>query len=220
MPSFAPPESPSHTRHQKSGKNHSLMPDAFSDEFPQEAFSDGEFALEIKRDFPHPIQSVWNLMTEPEGLAEWAPFDVHQSLNSPVGQAILIIQAEATDTDSPQNSAPAADEFKAHEPPLSLSESEILACQPPNLVAFNWDSDHVQFRLTAINLDLTEVTLTHYVTEPEWLTQVAAGWHICLDVAVMALAGTSPGRVVGAAAKKHGFAKLEQYYQQKFTTMR
>ncbi|MCX8506822.1 MAG: SRPBCC domain-containing protein [Alphaproteobacteria bacterium] len=182
--------------------------------------TDREYALEIKRDVPHPIQSVWHLMTEPEGLAQWAPFDVHQTLNSPIGQAIIIIQAEATDTASRQKSAMAEEESKAQEPPLSLTESEILACQPPHLVAFNWGGDHVQFRLTAINPDLTEVTLTHYVTEPDWLTQVAAGWHICLDVAVMALDDTSPGRIVGNAAMKYGFAKLHQQYLQKFTTGR
>ncbi|MDI9349571.1 MAG: SRPBCC domain-containing protein [Candidatus Symbiobacter sp.] len=166
----------------------------------------GEYGLQIKRDFSHPLASVWHLITEPEGLAEWAPFDAHQSLDGAVGQAIILIMAAGgTGTE-------AASEDSA----LDLLESEILRCEPPHHLAYNWGSDRLQFDLIGVRDDLTSLCLTQMVTEPELIAHNAAGWHICLDVAALALAGESAGRVVGRDALRFGFANLCAAYQHRF----
>jgi hypothetical protein len=41
---------------------------------------------------------------------------------------------------------------------------------------------------------------------------VAAGWHICLDVAERNLAGEPIGRIVGEAARDYGWEQLNDAY--------
>ena len=173
----------------------------------------GEYGIQIKRDFDAPIDIIWHYLTEPDALAEWAPFDAHQSLDGAVGQAIVLIMAGVDGEKKRDENRGVEDENSA---PLDLIESEILASEKPTLLSYNWGSDRLQFDGLAVAENLTELTLTQMVTEPEYLAQNAAGWHLCLDVLALALSGASPGRIVGKTALKYGFARLVGQYQQKF----
>jgi len=58
----------------------------------------------------------------------------------------------------------------------------------------------------------TRLTLRHTVEDRKWLPMVGAGWHICLDVADLYLAGQPIGRIVADEAKKHGWDRLNEAY--------
>jgi hypothetical protein len=62
----------------------------------------------------------------------------------------------------------------------------------------------------------TRLTLRHTLAERSWLSRVAAGWHICLDVAERALDGRPVGRIVAEDAKRFGWERLNTEYAQRF----
>ena len=54
-----------------------------------EVRKDGEtWTLVLVRDLSHPPQKVWQALTNPEDLREWAPYDADRSLGA-VGTAAL-----------------------------------------------------------------------------------------------------------------------------------
>jgi hypothetical protein len=58
----------------------------------------------------------------------------------------------------------------------------------------------------------TRLTLQHAISDRNWIPKVAAGWHICLDVADRFLAGQPFGRIVGDHARQHGWEQLNDAY--------
>ena len=58
----------------------------------------------------------------------------------------------------------------------------------------------------------TRLTLRHTVQAEDQLPKVAAGWHICLDVADRLLAGNPVPVIRGAEAKKYGWQDLADAY--------
>jgi len=53
------------------------------------------------------------------------------------------------------------------------------------------------------------------VASKEWMSKVAAGWHICLVVAEHMLDGSPIGRIVGSDAKTFGWERLDDAYAAK-----
>ena len=62
----------------------------------------------------------------------------------------------------------------------------------------------------------TRLTLRHTVQGREWLPKVAAGWHLCLDVAQHLLDGDPVGPIRGADAVHYGFNELNDAYEREF----
>ena len=62
----------------------------------------------------------------------------------------------------------------------------------------------------------TRLTLSHTVSGPEWLPKVAAGWHICLDVADRWLHGKPVGRIAAEDAMRFGWGALNESYTARF----
>ena len=84
-----------------------------------EVRKDGEkWTLVLVRELPHAPAKVWQALTEPEHLREWAPFDADRSLGA-VGTAQLSTVG-----------APA---------PL-VSETQVKRADAPKLLEFNWGS--------------------------------------------------------------------------------
>ncbi|BCB82605.1 hypothetical protein Pflav_090150 [Phytohabitans flavus] len=48
-----------------------------------------------------------------------------------------------------------------------------------------------------------------------WLSMVAAGWHICLDVADLLLDGRPIGSIVADEAKEFGWEELRDGYAER-----
>ena len=63
----------------------------------------------------------------------------------------------------------------------------------------------------------TRLTLRHRLADRDWLPKVAAGWHLCLDVAEQLLAEQPVPPVRGQGAREHGWDELAAAYAAKLT---
>jgi uncharacterized protein YndB with AHSA1/START domain len=150
---------------------------------------DGSWALVFRRRLAQPPQQVWAALTEPDQLAQWAPFTADRPLHS-TGPVTLL----ATDQPGPRQIA-----------------ATVLAARPPHLVEYTWGDDVLRWELAADGAG-TALRLTHVRAGREQAGMLAAGWHICLDVAAELVAGSPIGRIVGADALDHGWTELNRRY--------
>jgi uncharacterized protein YndB with AHSA1/START domain len=146
------------------------------------------WTLIMVRELRHPPARVWGALTEPAQLRAWSPFDADRDLGAP-GDARLIMAGEADPQPMP---------------------STVRHAERPTLLEYTWGDDVLRWELEA-TASGTRLTLRH-TTNREWLAKVAAGWHICLDVAERALDGAPVGRIVAEEAKQHGWERLEREY--------
>lgn len=149
----------------------------------------GRWALVFRRRFAQPPTQVWDALTEPDRLAQWAPFTADRPLRHP-GPVTLLV------TDQPDV------------PPIAAT---VLAVDPPHLVEYTWGEDLLRWELAADGTG-TALRLTHVQAGREQAGMIAAGWHICLDVAAALVAGSPIGRIVGADALDHGWTELNRQY--------
>jgi len=160
-----------------------------------EVRKDGEkWTLILVRDLSHSPDVVWNALTEPEHLREWAPFDSDRNLGA-VGTAKLTTVGAPT--------------------PL-VSESQVKRAEAPNVLEFNWGGQDVRWELRPLTGGGTRLTLWHNINRG-FISMGAAGWHICLDVLERLLSGRPLGRIVGADALKFGgWQRLNAEYAKLF----
>jgi uncharacterized protein YndB with AHSA1/START domain len=162
--------------------------------FGAEVQKDGEkWTLVLVRDLRHPPAKVWQALTDPDHLREWAPFDADRSLAT-VGTANL------TTVGAPK--------------PL-VSETQIKRADAPKVLEFNWGGQDIRWELEPVGSG-TRLTLWHSINRG-FISMGAAGWHICFDVLDRLLAGHPIGRMVGADALKFGgWQRLNAEYAQQF----
>ncbi|WP_394828129.1 SRPBCC family protein [Pendulispora albinea] len=150
---------------------------------------DGEkWTLVLVRDLRHPPARVWEALTEPEHLREWAPFDSDRSLGT-VGTAKLTA---------------------AGSPKPQVSESRVKRADPHKVLEFSWGAQDVRWELEPLG-NGTRLTLWHNI-ERGFISWGAAGWHICFDVLDRLLAGEPLGRIVGGEATKFDWQRLTAEY--------
>ena len=160
---------------------------------PVERERDGDrWTLVFIRDLKHPRTKVWTALTDPEHLDAWSPFRPDRDLGT-TGPATLTMMDGAESVDSKAN---------------------ITRADPPELLEYQWDADLLRWDLAEIEGG-TRLTLRHTVQAESWLPQVAAGWHICLDVADRLLAGRPVPVIRGQEAKKYGWQELADAYAAK-----
>ena len=94
-------------------------------------------------------------------------------------------------------------------------ECEVRQAEAPRLLEYTWGESVLRWELEAIESG-TRLTLRQTLDDPKWLPKVAAGWHICLDVAERALDGHPIGRIVAGEAKRFGWERLNADYAQRF----
>lgn len=156
-----------------------------------EAHTDGErWSLVFRRDFRHAPPSVWRVLTGPAELAEWAPFDVDRDLGHP-GEVTLTM-------------AGGGEPVPGH----------VQRAEAPALLEYTWGDDVLRWELEPIRAG-TRLTLRHTVQDRDWLAKVAAGWHLCLDVADLLLAGQPIGRIAGPEALQFGWSRLHEQYAER-----
>jgi uncharacterized protein YndB with AHSA1/START domain len=155
-----------------------------------QAVPDGDrWVLNLVRDLRHPPETVWRALVEPSQLGAWAPWTADRPLDSPGPVTLTMIDGEAR-VDLP---------------------GEVLVARPPELLEYTIGPDTVRWQLSPATAG-TRLTLRHSVPGPDWLTKVAAGWHICLAVAEHLLDGDPVGPITGRQALEHGFADLQDGY--------
>ncbi len=139
------------------------------------------WTLVLVRDLAHPPAKVWQALTDPAHLREWAPFDSDASLGT-VGTARLTTVGAPT--------------------PL-MSETRVRRADTPRALEFNWGDQQLRWELEPLGSGGTKLTLWHSI-DRRYIAMGAAGWHICLDVLDRLLADRPLGRMVGPEAIKFG----------------
>jgi uncharacterized protein YndB with AHSA1/START domain len=146
-----------------------------------EVKKDGEhWTLILVRELRHPPALVWQALTDPAQLSEWAPFDTDRNLAA-VGPAKL----STVGTPTPQ-----------------VSETTVKRAEAPRLLEYSWGSNELRWELEPTGSG-TRLTLWNNI-DRRYISWGAAGWHICFDVLERLLAGEPIGRIVGADAMKFG----------------
>ena len=154
---------------------------------------DGEnWVLILVRELHHPPKKVWQALTDPAHLREWAPFDADGSLAT-VGTAKLT----TVGTPTPQ-----------------VSETRVTRADAPRILEYNWGGYDVRWELEALGAG-TRLTLWHNI-DRRFISMGAAGWHICFDVLDRLLSGTPIGRIVASDALKFGWSRLNAEYATQF----
>jgi uncharacterized protein YndB with AHSA1/START domain len=150
---------------------------------------DGEkWTLILVRELRHSPEKVWQALTDPAHLRQWAPFDVDGSLGA-VGAVKLTWVGTPT--------------------PL---ETRVTRADAPRLLEYN----DTRWELEALGGGGTRLTLWHNI-DRRFISWGAAGWHVCFDVLERLLAGEPIGRIVGAEAMKFGgWQRLNAEYAKQF----
>src|SRR5271154_6323348 len=131
------------------------------------------WTLVLVRELRHPPTKVWQALTDPAELREWAPFDADRNLGT-VGPVTL----STVRTPTPQ-----------------ISATSVTRADAPSLLEYRWGDNSMRWELEPLATG-TRLTLWHSIG-PKFISMGAAGWHICFDVLDRSLAGHPIGRIVG-----------------------
>jgi uncharacterized protein YndB with AHSA1/START domain len=158
------------------------------------AHRDGDrWTLVMVREFRHAPAKVWDALTDPAQLREWAPFDVERNLET-TGPIILTMVGGSS---------------------ADVMDGNVTRAVRPRVLEYTWGPDVLRWELEPTDAG-TRLTLHHTVGDRTWLPKVAAGWHICLDVMARAVAGQPIGRIVAGEAKQFGWDRLNAEYAKSF----
>ena len=155
---------------------------------------DGDnWTLILVRELRHAPEKVWQALTDPAHLREWAPFETDSSLST-VGTVKLTWVG-----------APA--------PP---QETKVTQADAPKLLEYDLGGMVMRWQLEAV-AGGTRLTLWHNI-DRRFISWGAAGWHISFDVLDRLLSGTPIGRIAGADAMKFsGWQRLNAEYAKQFS---
>jgi len=150
---------------------------------------DGEkWTLILVRELRHSPEKVWQALTDPAHLREWAPFEADGNL----GTAGTTVNLTWVGT------------------PMPL-ETKVTRADAPKVLEYN----DTRWELEAIGGG-TRLTLWHNI-DRRFVSWGAAGWHICFDVLDRLLAGQPIGRIAGSEAMKfEGWQRLSTEYAKQF----
>jgi len=150
---------------------------------------DGEkWTLILVRELRHSPEKVWQALTDPAHLREWAPFEADGNL----GTAGTTVNLTWVGT------------------PMPL-ETKVTRADAPKVLEYN----DTRWELEAIGGG-TRLTLWHNI-DRRFVSWGAAGWHICFDVLDRLLAGQPIGRIAGSEAMKFGgWQRLSTEYAKQF----
>src|SRR3954463_7720627 len=161
-----------------------------------EVRKDGEqWTLILVRQLRHSPEKVWQALTDPAQLREWAPFDTDGSLDT-VGATVNLTTVGA--------------------PKAYVSQTRVTRAEAPRVLQYNWGDKDVRWELEAAAGGGTRLTLWHNI-DRGFISMGAAGWHICLDVLDHLLGGSAIGRMVGMDVMKfEGWQRLNAEYAAQF----
>jgi uncharacterized protein YndB with AHSA1/START domain len=156
---------------------------------------DGDkWTLILVRELRHSPAKVWEALTEPSHLREWAPFDADASMGT-AGAAVKLTTVGA--------------------PTPHVTETTITRADAPKLLEYTWGGNDIRWQLEPSGQG-TRLTLWHNI-DRRYISMGAAGWHICFDVLDRFLAGQPTGRMVGPDAMKFGgWQRLNAEYAKQF----
>jgi uncharacterized protein YndB with AHSA1/START domain len=146
-----------------------------------------KWTLILVRELRHSPEKVWQALTDPVHLREWAPFVVDASLSA-VGTVNLTWVGR----------------------PMPI-ETKVTRAEAPKMLEYG----DMRWELEASGGG-TRLTLWHKI-DRRFIARGAAGWHISFDVLERLLAGNPIGAIVGADAMKlAGWQRLVAEYSKQF----
>jgi uncharacterized protein YndB with AHSA1/START domain len=119
----------------------------------------GRPAVRFERIYRHPVERVWQAVSDPAELKHWFP-SPEVSYEPRVGGAMTL------------GGDPYAES--------SSTEATVLAWDPPHRFAFQWGDDELQLTLTPVE-DGCRLELVDFLAENGAAARNAAGWEVCLD---------------------------------------
>ncbi len=154
-----------------------------------EVRKEGEkWTLILTRQLRHPPEKVWQALTEPAHLREWAPFDVDASLGTVGTVNLTWMGAQPT--------------------PIP---TKVTRADAPRVLEYGdtrWELEP--------SAGGTRLTLWHNI-DRRFISMGAAGWHISFDVMDRYLSGTPIGRIAGnQAVQFSGWQRLNAEYAKLF----
>jgi uncharacterized protein YndB with AHSA1/START domain len=156
---------------------------------------DGDkWTLILVRELRHSPQKVWQALTDPAHLREWAPFDADRSLDT-VGTTVKLTTVGA--------------------PTPHISETTVTRADATNVLEYKWGGFDMRWELEGFGGG-TRLTLWTNIGH-RFIAMGAAGWHICFDVLDRLLSGQPIGRIVGPEVMKFdGWQRLNAEYAKQF----
>ena len=146
-----------------------------------------KWTLILVRELRHPPQKVWQAITDPAHLREWAPFDVDNGMDA-VGTVKLTWVGTSKSI-----------------------ETRVTRAEAPKVLEY----DDTRWELEAFG-DGTRLTLWTNI-DRRFISMGAAGWHIAFDVLERFLGGTPIGRIAGGDAMRFsGWQRLNAEYAKQF----
>ena len=147
-----------------------------------------KWTLILVRELRHSPEKVWQALTDPAQLREWAPFVTDWSL----GTAGSTVKLTWVGTPTP-------------------IETKVTRADAPKVLEYG----DIRWELEAFGSG-TRLTLWHNI-DRRYISWGAAGWHIAFDVLDRLLNGNPIGRIDGAdAMKSAGWKRLVAEYAKQF----
>ena len=153
------------------------------------------WTLVFVRVLPHMPGKVWAALTDPVQLRAWAPFTADRDLGRVGDPTLTMIGGDVSE----------------HSP------ASVTRTDRPSLQEYRWGTDIVRWTLVPLGSG-TRLTLEHTVGDQEWVPKVAAGWHLCLDVAERLLDGQPVEPIRGDDARNYGWERLHDAYAERLGT--
>jgi uncharacterized protein YndB with AHSA1/START domain len=151
------------------------------------------WTLVFVRELRHSPDTVWQALTDPAELDQWAPFKAAADLAKPGDTTLTMIDGDTT-MDMP---------------------ATVLVADPPTLLEYTWGDDRLRWSLEPSGTG-TRLILRHTLATPGMEAMVAAGWQICVGVLARLLDGDPVGVIRGSDAMAHGFERLRDGYARRF----
>ncbi len=153
-----------------------------------------KWTLILVRELRHSPEKVWQALTDPAHLREWAPFDADGNLGK-AGTTVKVTTVGA--------------------PIQHVTETRVTRADAPELLEYNWGHFDMRWELEAVG-DGTRLTLWTNIGH-RFIAMGAAGWHICFDVLDRLLSGNPIGRIAGPKAMNFaGWKRLHAEYAKQF----
>jgi len=143
-----------------------------------------KWTLILVRELRHAPDKVWQALTDPAHLREWAPFDADASLAT-AGTTVRLTWVGTPTT----------------------IETKITRAEAPRVLEY----DDTRWELEPHG-DGTRLTLWHSI-DRRFVAWGAAGWHIAFDILIQVLSGIAVARIAGAdAVKSEAWHRLRDEY--------
>ncbi len=117
---------------------------------------DGRPAVRFSRIYDHPVDRVWQFVTDPDELERWFPSRAEIELR-PGGMVRF-----------------------SGDPHMADSTGRVIAVDAPRHLSFEWGGDELHFDLEEAENKRTRLTLTNVLTAEDSAARNGAGWEVCL----------------------------------------